>query len=89
MPKEQFLLLYNQWREETRLLSICLTDNAAFEEIVEAGEAVVPYIKQVLEEDPSWIVLALPRILKTQPPVPLGYEGRLEVQIRAWISYLG
>ena len=88
MHKEEFLLVYNQWLEETKLLSCSLVDNACFEAIVDAGPSVVPYIVQVLREKPSWIVLALPLILKTAPRMPLGYEGRLEIQVDTWLDHL-
>lgn len=60
--EEDFEQEYRKWKEETCFLSHSMFDNSHFENIINMGVPVVPFIMKKLKEEPSFLVHALDKI---------------------------
>lgn len=56
--------LVAQWGKETMFDSAPKTNQASFREIVEMGEEAIGPLLRVLQEEPSWVALALDEIVE-------------------------
>lgn len=85
----QFYLYFNRWDEEVALSSNTnlIFTNSNFKSIIAMGERAVPFIKDVIEDEPDTIVYALPFIFKD---VKLKKEGlmTLDVLCNLWLDEL-
>ena len=84
--RDRFNTYYNNWKNETAILSCKQFDNKWFNEIVEMGVDAVPFIKEKLEESDDWVVVALDRIF----PNVMEYKGYvpLEDVCKTWLITL-
>ncbi len=76
--EERFRRLESIWIEQTGHLSSSskIISNAAFQEIVSLGEAVIPLMLRDLEKKPRLWVWALPKITGANP-VPASDRGNI------------
>lgn len=71
MKREEFNTYYENWSNETMFLSTGILENKWFRNIVEMGKDAVPFIKEKLDENDTWLVAALDEIY----PDIISYEG--------------
>lgn len=81
--------LVKEWDRDTLFLSstTMMTDHPAFRAIVALGRDAVGPIVERLARDPSWLVLALPRITG-ENPVPDADAGDLSAIVASWVEWL-
>jgi hypothetical protein len=63
-----------------------LCGHPAFQEIINLGEAVVPFMLRDLQERPRLWVWALPRITGANP-VPASDTGNIRKMSEAWLQW--
>ena len=72
--REEFNNYYENWYNETLVLSTGITENKWFRKIVEMGINAVPYIKEIVLKEDTWLATALSEILPNVVTVN-GYVG--------------
>ena len=85
---EKFRTLGKRWRAETIQIS-SLTDiesHAAYQEIINTGQGVIPLILWELVNDPDWWFMALDALVEV-PPATEGDEGNLMALSAKWIEW--
>ena len=85
---DRFEAAYQQWKSETALLSsgTALVTHPAYLEIMEMGDAVVPFILIKLLEDPHHLFYALFKITG-ENPVPKKHAGNLPQMTADWLDW--
>lgn len=82
--------LVAQWRKETVFDSAPKTNQASFREIVEMGEEAIGPLLRVLQEEPSWVALALDEIVEERGyPNPVLEEdwGVITRIVDTWLEW--
>ncbi len=74
----------NDTRHESRMGKTAL--HPAFREIVSMGEKAIPMILAQIEENGSFLFLALREITGDNPPIPEGYRGNKKI-CAGWVGY--
>jgi hypothetical protein len=84
----RFRRLETVWRTETAHLSSStkIIDNHAFQEILQMGASVVPFMIQDLRERPRLWVWALPDLTGVNP-VPPSDGGNIGKMTEAWLRW--
>ena len=84
----RFRRLVKQWRAETYYLSsvTAKSKHPAFREIVEMGEAAVPWIIEELRNHRDFLFLALHLIVKDEP-MPAALTGKPHKLIDEWLQW--
>src|SRR5882724_9547097 len=88
--EQRFRRLKAQWRADTQVLSVSgkIMDHPAMRAIIAMGQEVVPIILRDLQDDPSLLVWALPKITGENlapPRVEGGFlKWNVDAQIEAW-----
>lgn len=87
--RQQFEQLYCWWWFETSISSdyAVFTRHPAFKEIVNMGEAAVPFIVEKLKAQPSFLVKALNRIYKQR--ISPDRRTTINEACNLWIKKLG
>lgn len=85
---EEFQRLADQWREETKYLSIAkrMAEHPAHQKIVAMGERAVPLILAEMERRPGHWFIAL-RTLTGANPIPEESRGKLQEMTEAWLKW--
>ncbi len=86
--EERFRRLETQWGAETGHLSSSskIIGHPAFREIIDMGQAVVPFMLRDLEQKPRLWVWALPEITGDDP-VPVADRGDIVKMTAAWLHW--
>ena len=86
--EERFRRLEALWRTETGHLSSStkIVGHPAFREIIDMGQAVVPFMLRDLEKQPRLWVWALPEIMGVDP-VPVSDRGDIAKMTDAWLRW--
>jgi hypothetical protein len=86
--EQRFRRLESQWNAETAHLSSTskIVGNAAFQEIIGMGPAVIPYMLRDLKERPRLWVWALQKITGVDL-VPDGERGGIAELSQAWLHW--
>lgn len=84
----RFHRLLNQWRAQTIYSSFIeeKVKHPAFRQIVDIGEAAIPWILKEIKVCPSFLYLAL-QIITGENPVPPQDRGKARAAIDAWIEW--
>ncbi len=84
----KFNRLVNQWRAETRHMSsvedICT--HRAYQDIINMGDVIVPYILRELEKRPSHWFWALTAITGATP-IPRTFQGTFNEAVQIWLDW--
>ena len=85
---QKFQSLANQWRKETRHLSLMsdIVLNTAYQQIIGMGALAIPLILQELKEQPDHWFWAL-RSIVGESPIPSADRGRLPKMTEAWLAW--
>jgi hypothetical protein len=85
---ERFEVLFQRWKKETALLSsgTAIVGHPAYQEVIEMGDAVVPFILIKLQEDPQHLFYALYKITG-ENPVPKAHAGDLDSMTADWLDW--
>lgn len=85
---QKFQSLANQWRKETRHLSLIsdIVLNTAYQQIIGMGASAIPLILQELKEQPDHWFWAL-RSIVGESPIPAADRGRLSKMTEAWLAW--
>jgi hypothetical protein len=86
--ERRFRELEARWVRETGHLSssMQLRNHAAFEEIIQLGQLVVPLMLRDLQERPRLWVWALP-VITGDDPVPPADSGDIAKMTQAWLQW--
>jgi hypothetical protein len=86
--ERRFRELEALWVRETGHLSSStrMRNHAAFQEIIELGQAVVPLMLRDLQERPRLWVWALP-VITGEDPVPPADSGEIAKMTQAWLQW--
>jgi hypothetical protein len=86
--RQEFQRLADQWREETRFLSVTkrMAEHPAYQKIIAMGPKVVPLILAEMERRPGHWFQAL-RELTGANPIPPESRGKLQEMVDAWIKW--
>ena len=86
--RDQFEELFQKWQTETALLSsgTTIVSHAAYKQIIEMGEVVIPFILMQLQKNPQHFFFALYQITG-ENPVPLSHAGNLEKMTADWLDW--
>lgn len=86
--EERFLLLVEQWQQETGMLSLVqkMVIHPAYQRIIGMGQPVVPLILRELEREPDHWFWALESITGANP-VQGDERGRLDQMAAAWLMW--
>ncbi|MEK7254874.1 MAG: hypothetical protein AAB316_09025 [Bacteroidota bacterium] len=84
----RFEALFQRWKKETALFSSgsAITQHPAYQDIIEMGEAAVPFILIKLQEDPQHLFYALYKITG-ENPVPKAHAGYLDHMAADWTEW--
>ena len=85
---QKFQSLANQWRKETRHLSLMsdIVLNTAYQQIIGMGALAIPLILKELKEQPDHWFWAL-RSIVGESPIPSADRGRLHKMTEAWLAW--
>lgn len=85
---ERFESLFQNWKSETALLSsgTAIVSHPAYQQIIEMGDAVVPFILIKLREDPQHLFYALFKITG-ENPVPKSHVGDFQKMTADWLDW--
>ena len=86
--RDKFLVLADQWRNETGHLSNMLHKhmNKNYQQIISKGEGIVPLILEELKERPSHWFWAL-EMITNENPVKQEHVGRINLMARDWVEW--
>ena len=84
----RFHLLAEEWRTETRMLSLVTQKSIhpTYQKIIGMGKPVVPLILRSLEQKPDHWFWAL-RAITNEDPVKPEQRGRMQQMAQAWIQW--
>lgn len=87
---DDFYLLLSEWREETEFCSSLseIVEHSSFKNIIKLGRKIVPLIIEEIKNEPSLLVLTLPRIMAGEDPVDEKDWGNIPAMTKAWINEL-
>ena len=87
-PSRRFQTLADQWRQETRHLSLMsdIVLNTAYQQIIGMGTSAIPFILKELKEQPDHWFWALRSIVGESPIAPAD-RGRLPRMAEAWLAW--
>ena len=85
---QKFQTLADQWRRETRHLSLMsdIVLNPAYQQIIGMGAPAMPLILQALKQKPEHWFWAL-RSITGENPIPPADRGRLSQMAAAWLQW--
>ncbi len=85
---DRFEAMFRQWKSETALLSsgTAIVTHPAYQEIIQLGEEVLPFILIKLREDPSHLFYAL-YLITGENPVPKEHVGKLPLMTADWLAW--
>lgn len=88
IDREMFNLYFNRWKEETMILSDLnkVTENPDFLRIVGMGERAIPFIYEVIKNEPSFVVYILDSFYHTN--LANGRFIQLSKYCRMWCDEL-
>ncbi len=86
--EEQFLELLSEWREETAFQSSprVITSHPAYQQIIDIGKPVLPFIFEDMQENGGWWYPAL-RAITGDNPVPKDARGNRTLNDEAWLRW--
>ncbi len=86
--EQRFRRLEAVWEAETLYLSDAhrIIQHPAFQEIIDLGEEVIPFMLADLEKEPRQWVWALPRITGVNP-ISLADGGNIRKMAEAWLRW--
>ena len=86
--EERFLVLVEQWQQETGMLSLVqkMVIHPAYQRIIGMGQPVVPLILRELEREPDHWFWAL-EVITGANPVTGDARGRLDQMAAAWLKW--
>lgn len=84
----QFKELTKQWKADRRFASStdAIVKHPAYQQIIELGPVVIPFILEELKNDPDYWFWALAALAKTNP-VPPESRGDLEEMTATWLDW--
>ena len=85
---QKFQMLANEWRNETRHLSLMsdIVLNSAYQQIVGMGTPAIPLLLQELKKQPDHWFWAL-RSITGENPISPNDRGRLAKMAEAWLQW--
>ncbi len=86
--EEHFLQLLSEWRKETAFQSSprVITGHSAYQEIIDIGKPVLPFIFEDMQENGGWWYPAL-RAITGDNPVPKDARGNRTLNDEAWLRW--
>ena len=84
----RFRKLVDQWRAQTVFVSSIedMVQHAAFREIVEMGDEIIPEILDEIRVRPDFLFLAL-QIITGENPVSSSFKGSVTDAVDAWLQW--
>ena len=86
--EEHFLRLLSEWRKETAFQSSprAITNHSAYQQIIDLGKPVLPFIFKDMRENGGWWYPAL-RAITGDNPVPKDARGNRTLNDEAWLRW--
>ena len=85
VPKAKFITEYQAWKTETQFSSTgdCF-DNIHYRNIIDMGKGIVPYIHEIIKNNPEPIAYALEELLADEVQVKVDGFMKLDAYCKMW-----
>ncbi len=87
--RQKYLKLREEWEEGTATISSLTIqmEHPAFQEILQLGPDVIPFILEDIQHEASWIIIALPILAGERPTIRPEDAGRLSILVASWLEW--